>query len=147
VETPAAATQPVDGRAKLAILKPLMHSPLDTRPTLLARAVAALAAGLLMALTVLAASPELHERLHGHGVATAAHQGAGHPRGQAAADDEDGCIVTLFSQGAVLPVALLALVAASLALRSHDLASLDRIAPESPRYLRLPAQGPPACRN
>jgi hypothetical protein len=112
------------------------------------RAVAVLAAGLLMALAILAASPGLHERLHGYAAGTvAAHHGTGHSKGQAADDDEDGCIVTLYSQGAVLPVALLALAAVSLTLRSPNLASFDRIAPESPRYLRLPAQGPPSARS
>jgi hypothetical protein len=121
-----------------------MHRPLKTDPTPLARLTAVLASGLLLALTVLAASPELHERVHGHAVAAAqAHPAGGHEAGQAGADEEAGCIVTLFSQGVVLAVALLAPVALSLALRSPILAALERIAPESPRYLRLPAQGPP----
>jgi hypothetical protein len=121
-----------------------MHRPLEKHPTPLMRAVAMLAACLLMALSVLAASPELHERLHGHPVATAqAHPIAGHSGGQAAADDDDGCIVTLFAQGALLPVALFALATASLILHARNPGCFDRIAPESPRYLRLPAQGPP----
>src|ERR1019366_9967590 len=95
-----------------------MHRPLRNDPTLATRAVAALAAGLLFALAVLAASPELHERLHGHAPAAVApaHQGAGHDGGRAAADDEDGCIVTLFSQGVILAVALVALAAAARAM-------------------------------
>ena len=123
-----------------------MHRPMDPRPAPIARAVAALAAVLLMALTILAASPELHERLHGHALAAtaAAHQGSGHSANGAAADDEDGCIVTLFSQGVVLPVALLALVVASLAPHARNFPLFERIAPESPRYLQLPAQGPPS---
>jgi len=121
-----------------------MHRPLRKDPTLLARLVAALAACLLVTLTVLAASPELHERLHGHSVARAVPAGA-HPSGQAGADDEDGCIVTLFSQGAVLPVALAVFAAAPLVIRARHFAPRDRVAPEFPRYLRLPTQGPPSA--
>ena len=136
------ASRPIDAWMKLAILKALMHRPLEKHPTPLMRAVAVLAAGLLLALSVLAASPELHERLHGHPVAAAAHPATGHSGGQAA-DDDDGCIVTLFAHGALLPVALLALATASLILHARNPGNFDRIAPESPRYLRLPAQGPP----
>jgi len=123
-----------------------MHRPLENGPTLATRVVAALAAGLLFALAVLAASPELHERLHGRAPAAVApaHQGAGHDGAKAAADDEDGCIVTLFSQGVVLAVVLVAMAAAAAAMPACGFPILDRVSPESPRYLRLPTQGPPA---
>lgn len=123
-----------------------MHRPLDIRPALLTRAVAVLAAGLILSLAVLAASPELHERLHGHttlGAAPAQHA-TGHETGGAAADDEDGCIVTLFAQGVVMAVALLAPAVAFLILRAGNFLCVDRVAPQFPFYLRLPAQGPPA---
>jgi hypothetical protein len=103
--------------------------------------VASLGVVLVFALTILAASPELHGWLHGHepGAAAVAHHG-GH--GQIP-DDDDGCVVTLFSQGLVLPLALLALAFTGRTLRLLDLALCDRVIPESPRYLRLPAQAPP----
>lgn len=119
---------------------------MENRPTLATRLVAALAAALLFALSLLAASPELHERLHGRSQAAVApvHQGAGHDGAKAASDDEDGCIVTLFSQGVVLAVALVAAAAAAAAVPASEFPILDRVSPESPRYLRLPTQGPPA---
>ncbi len=111
------------------------------RPTLLARFTAWLAVGLVLALTVLAASPELHERLHGHEAAPAA---AHHGGSSAQADDsDDGCVVTLFAQGVVLALAILALAFTGLTLRLPDFADFDRAIPESPRYLHLPTQAPP----
>ena len=108
---------------------------------LMTRTVAALAAALVVVLSVLAASPELHERLHGQGPA---HPAASHPSGGAqATEDEDGCVVTLFAQGLVLPLALLllAVCAWTLGLGGFDL--VDRVVPAAPRYLRLPTQAPP----
>lgn len=116
------------------------------RPTLATRAVAVLASALVLALAVLAASPELHERLHGHGLHTvaAAHPGAGHGDAvPAAPDDEDGCIVSLFAQGVVLALAAVALLRAGLALSHLRFVLRDRVPQGPPRYLRLPAQAPP----
>jgi hypothetical protein len=112
-----------------------------SRPTLFARSTAALAIGLVLALTVLAASPDLHERLHGHEAAPAAvhHDGAG----VQANDSDDGCVVTLFAQGVVLALSILALAFTGQRLRHCDFADVDRVIPESPRYLRLPTQAPP----
>lgn len=114
-------------------------------PSSLARMVASLAIALVLVLTLLAASPELHERLHGSvpGLAGTAQHGHGHPGEGQPADDEDGCVVTLFAQGLVLPLALLVLVVAGRALRLPESDPGDRVAPAAPRYLRLPAQAPP----
>jgi hypothetical protein len=115
-----------------------------SRPTLLARSTASLAIGLVLALTVLAASPELHERLHGHEAAAAAVHHDGIPAAGVQADDsDDGCVVTLFAQGVVLALAILALAFTGQTLRIADFADFDRLIPESPRYLHLPPQGPP----
>jgi len=114
-------------------------------PPLLSRATALLAVCLVLALSVFAASPELHERLHGHPAAAlvGAHAG-GIPAGQASdAQDDDGCVVTLFAQGLVLALALVALAFTGQTLRLGDSELLDRIIPESPRYLLLPTQAPP----
>jgi hypothetical protein len=102
---------------------------------------AALAIALVLCLTVLAASPDLHERLHGHNPGAAA---AGHHEGlPAQADDDDGCVVTLFAHGVALALALFALAFAGTILRLADFGGFDRVIPESPRYLLLPTQGPP----
>ena len=109
--------------------------------SLLKQAVASLAAILVLVLTVLAASPELHQRIHGHDPADAPrHSGPKASQGQ---DDEDGCVVTLFAQGVVLPIALLALVFAGRILRLFDLRGNDQAAAVAPRFLLLPSQAPP----
>jgi hypothetical protein len=113
-------------------------------PTIFARATASLAVALVLALTVLGASPDLHERLHRHGpgaAGTSQHGGGHSPSGQPA--DEDGCVVTLFTQGVVLALALLVLAFAGRTLSLLDLDPRDREAPAAPRYLRLPTQAPP----
>jgi hypothetical protein len=125
-------------------LKPMFRRPND-RPTLLARTTATLAVLLVLALTVLAASPELHERVHGHGAA-AQHEGSS-DRAPAPAEHDDGCVVTLFAQGVVLALALLAFALLGRVLPAAAFSRLDRIIPEAPRYLRLPTQGPPLGLN
>ncbi len=111
------------------------------RPSAIARIAAALGVALVLALTVFAASPELHGWLHGHdaGAQATAH---GNGSGQVP-DDDEGCAVTLFAQGLLLPLALLALAFTGQTLRLLDSALGGRVGPESPRYLRLPSQAPP----
>jgi hypothetical protein len=112
--------------------------------SLLSRSTASLAIVLVLALTVLASSPELHERLHGHPAAAGApHQDGGIAASAKADDSDDGCIVTLFAQGVVLALSILALAFTGQTLRLGDLALFDRVIPEAPRYLRLPTQAPP----
>jgi hypothetical protein len=122
-----------------------MRNSWQTRHSPIERIIASLGIALVLALTVLAASPDLHERLHGHELgttATAHHDGSrsipAHP-----VDDEDGCVVTLFAQGLVLPLALVALAFTGQTLRLLDFAIADSVGPEAPRYLRLPTQAPP----
>ena len=118
-----------------------MFRQIHNRPSLLARITASLAIALVLCLTVLAASPDLHERLHGHGTGAAS---AEHHEGlPAKADTDDGCVVTLFAHGVALALALFALVFAGRILRLSDFADFDRAIPESPRYLLLPTQAPP----
>ena len=123
-----------------------MPRPRKTRYSPLVRAAALLGMLLVAALTILAASPELHERLHGHkvGAVNVAHRGAGQSGGEQPADD-DGCVVTLFAQGLVLPLAFAALAFTGQKVRPLDFELADRVAPESPRYLRLPTQAPPVA--
>jgi|HubBroStandDraft_1064217.scaffolds.fasta_scaffold32538_3 hypothetical protein len=116
-----------------------------SRPSLLARTTASLAIVLVLALTVLAASPELHERLHGHhSDAAGATRHDGGPANSAKPDEsDDGCVVTLFAQGVVLALSFVALAFAGRTLRLANFAHFDRIIPEAPRYLHLPTQAPP----
>jgi len=112
-------------------------------PTLLTRVVATLAVALVLVLAVLAASPELHERLHGHAMAAAAHPGGGPSGAGQSADDEDGCVVTLFAQGLILALALVLPAFTGQTLRVLGSDPRDRVVPAEPRYLRLPTQAPP----
>jgi hypothetical protein len=116
----------------------------QARPSPFARIVASLGIVLVLALTIFSASPELHGWLHGHdhGADVAHHD----EHGQVPPDD-DGCVVTLFAQGLVVPLALMALAFTGQTLRLLDFAMGERVIPESPRYLRLPSQAPPLALN
>jgi hypothetical protein len=108
------------------------------------QATASFASILVLVLTVLAASPELHERLHGHGPDSAAstHHSGARPA-QGLLDDDDGCVVTLFAQGIVLPLAILALAFAGRVLRLINTCADDRFSAVAARFLLLPSQAPP----
>lgn len=75
------------------------------RPSLGQRLLASLAVAVVLALTVLAASPDLHERLHAMGPVETHANGHAHVPGTPDLDDDD-CAVVLFSQGVLLAVAL-----------------------------------------
>jgi hypothetical protein len=120
-----------------------MPSRSHSRPSLAARMTASLAIVLVLALTVLSASPDLHERLHGHQAATSAAHHDGIPGGSAADDGDAGCIVTLFAQGVVLALGIVALAFTGQKLRTPALAVFDRVIPEAPHFLHLPTQAPP----
>jgi hypothetical protein len=114
--------------------------------SLLTRATASFAAILVLVLTVLASSPDLHQRLHGRGSVPAAapgHSGAKAGQGQADDDGDEGCVVTLFAQGIILPIALLALACAGRVLRFIGAGADERVAVVAPRFLLLPSQAPP----
>jgi hypothetical protein len=115
---------------------------IDRRYHPLARAVSALGVILVLILSVLAASPDLHERVHGLDPAHASSSSHAVPSGQVA-DQEDGCIVTLFSQGVVLPLALFLLVLCARTRFQRAFGAPERVVPDAPRYLRLPTQAPP----
>lgn len=95
----------------------------------LRRLFAAGGAALVFALTVFAASPELHERLHS----------------ATETEHDDACPVVLFSDGATPPAAALS---APIPLRTCHLlppCAAREIFLSPPRYLRQPERGPPAC--
>lgn len=103
---------------------------LPPRPSLLHRLFAVAALLLVIALTVLVASPDLHSRLHAGDSDHATH--------------EAGCAVTLFSQG-VEPLLALALLLAPLVRVIVAPPSAHELFLVRPRFLRLPERGPPGC--
>jgi hypothetical protein len=117
---------------------------LRRKPSLLTRLIAGAGVALVLLLNVLAASPEAHEWIHGHGEHAAHGANAAHTHRHNAADvDEDGCVVTLFAHGvvtatifAVLAVALFRLVA--IATQPGEALCLS-----APHYLLPPLCGPP----
>ncbi|MEY2881488.1 MAG: hypothetical protein RLZZ15_3868 [Verrucomicrobiota bacterium] len=91
------------------------------------RIFAAGAALLVLALTVLAVSPELHHWLHGD-------ENSG---------GDDGCVVVQFSTGVSVANATITM-APPIALRADEARTTVReVFLVSPRYLRQPERGPP----
>jgi hypothetical protein len=115
-----------------------MPGLLRDRPSPLTRTTALLGILMVLALTVLAASPDLHERLHAHAAAPGA---AAHH--DATADDDDGCVVTLFAQGIIAALLFLSLASTGQRVRAAGFAASDRVLPAAPSYLFLPTQAPP----
>lgn len=96
----------------------------------LRRFFAAGGAALVLALTVFAASPELHNLLH---------------RATDTAHD-DSCPVVLFTGSADAPAAAIAAPLPSVATSAHAPAVAREIFLSPPRHLRQPERGPPASR-
>jgi hypothetical protein len=123
-----------------------MHRRNQTCASLLTRAVASFATVLVLVLTVLAASPDLHRLVHGHedGPANMAGSGGGQPGHHHADDDGDeGCVVTLFAQGIVIPLAAFALAFSGRILLRINFDRDGRLFAVAPGFLLLPSQGPP----
>lgn len=129
----------VDEQGDIGVIRSRMHRSRQSRVPVLTRATALFAAALVLALTVLAASPELHRLLHGHEEGPP--QAAGHR--QAADDGDDGCVVTLFAQGIVLALAVFTLAFAGRILRLISFDQCDRVFAVAPAFLLLPSQAPP----
>ena len=81
----------------------------------------------MLALTVFAASPVLHNWLHSHD-------------GQVG---DDGCAVAMFAGGVSVPQGSVALTPPSTAWREIPRVVAVEISLVSPRYLRQPERGPP----
>jgi hypothetical protein len=110
------------------MIVPGLHRSAHPEP--LRRLLAAGVAGLVLALSVLAASPSLHAWLH---------PDAGHA--------DHACAVTLFLQGMTAPAAEVALVVLSLLLVARLIglpAEPDLLAP---RYRLSPGRAPPVRLN
>lgn len=99
---------------------------------LLRRMLAAGCAGLVLALTIFAASPSAHELLHDddheHAVA------------------EDTCAVVMFASGVSLPVAPLSITPPTNVVQGVSPVTAADVFLVSPRYLRQPERGPPTNR-
>jgi hypothetical protein len=91
------------------------------------------AAALVLLLTVLAVSPQLHTAFHGHTDDCAA----------ANAQDE-GCVVTLFAAGVTAAHAPLVVVAPPQTYLRAEFSPHFEIFVNPPRYLHQPERGPPS---
>jgi hypothetical protein len=100
----------------------------DVSMPLLQRIGAAWAALLLLVLTLAAASPALHARLHTAGV-----------------EADDHCAVVLFASGITVAAAAIAITLPTAAWRVCRVRPYQEFFAPSPRYLRLPERGPPGC--
>ena len=113
------------------------------RPSLLNRLTAGLGVALVVLLTVLAASPELHAWVHGPQV-TAEAAAHGHaPVGDA---DHD-CAVTLFASGVSLLLAFVLYFLARVVTRDRRLWPSDWLIVTHPHYWLVPAHAPPVGLN
>jgi hypothetical protein len=128
------------------------HRPGATRrPTLLGRAVAWLAVGLVGLLSWLAADAEAHEFFHpdAAGHSTCAHGHAGCTHGlpadseKSTAHDEHQCIVTAFAAGATDVALVACFFFAGLRLTSRLAPAADSIARPEPGVRHAPSCGPP----
>jgi hypothetical protein len=92
------------------------------------RLLAASGAALVLLLSVLAASPELHAWLHGN-----------------AGETDHECVITLFQHGMVAAAAEIALVFVALILPARVAAAPAALHLAPPRYWLPPGHAPPAC--
>jgi hypothetical protein len=93
------------------------------------RFLAAGAAALVLTLTVLAASPQAHEHVHND-----CHH-----------DETHSCAVVLFAQGLWTSLEVLAVPAPDFVWSEFVPLSRPELRLVTPRYLRQPERGPPAC--
>lgn len=116
----------------------------DKTPGFLHRALAAMGAGLVLTLTVLAASPTAHDWLH---ASLDSHEGADHTHAPLTSTaPEHDCAVVLFASGVETPVAPLALIPPRVAAENISPVTAAEFYLVSPRYLRQPERGPPSSR-
>ncbi len=90
------------------------------------------AAALVLLLTVLAVSPQLHTAFHGHDDDCAAEN-----------SQDEGCVVTLFAAGVTAAPTPLVVVAPPQAHLRADFSPHSEIFVSPPRYLHQPERGPP----
>lgn len=95
------------------------------------RFIAAGAAALVLLLTILAVSPQLHAGLHAHDATTESVQ------------KDDGCVISLFAGGVTAAPAALLLAAPATAYLAAAVTPRTEIFVSPPRYLLQPERGPP----
>jgi hypothetical protein len=94
---------------------------------------------LVLALTVLAASPAAHAWAHGHAETCPGHEHPPAPQ----EEDDSGCAVVLFAAGLDVPAGPVALLSpATIAGGVLPVTAAEPLL-SRPRYLRLPERGPP----
>ena len=97
------------------------------QPGPIRRLFSAGASALVLLLTVLAASPELHAWVHG--------DAAGH--------DDSGCVIALFGHGVSLAAGGDTLVVTPMEWQAAPPPAVEELLLTAPRYLRQPERGPP----
>jgi hypothetical protein len=110
---------------------------------LLHRTLAVGAAALVLLLTVLAVSPQLHADLHAADPSHAHHHGPDHSHSHDPAPSDEGCVVTLFGAGVTAAPAPLVVLAPTVRPTLAAFAPRAEIFVSSPRYLHQPERGPP----
>ena len=108
----------------------LSSSPSTVHP--LRRLLALGATALVLLLTVLAVSPQLHTGLHGH-----------HHDCPAENTQDEGCVVTLFAAGVTAAPAPLVVVAPPPTHLRAEFSPHSEIFFSPPSYLHQPERGPP----
>jgi hypothetical protein len=108
-------------------------------PSLPHRLLAVTVAALVLLLSVLSVSHQLHADLHacGHDHGHAHEAPAGNP------DSDESCVVTLFGQGITAGSAPLLIAAPIVAFSAPNFSRSTELVFGSPRYLHLPGRGPP----
>ncbi|HWA28262.1 MAG TPA: hypothetical protein VG734_21600 [Lacunisphaera sp.] len=119
-----------------------MFFAVNLRPTLLHRLMAGLGVALVLLLSAMAASPELHAWVHGEAGPAADHAAPGQPSG---GEDDDGCAVTLFAHGLTALVVFVLLMLARPLARSMTLRAPDWFVVARPFYWLVPSHAPPAA--
>lgn len=100
------------------------------------------AVALVLMLAVFSASPALHAWLHAHDGTHQATLG-GHDQSAPGQDDDDGCAITMFTNG--VTTALVAMLVLIVALRLLDflVPAEAKVFRQAPRYWLPPLCGPP----
>jgi hypothetical protein len=103
------------------------------------RLAAWVAACCVLALTLFAASPDLHAGLHSHEGAAQTHHAV------PVTDAGHVCVVTLFAHGVIALLFFCLLLLARVLGRGVLLRAGDEVAAAHPRYWLVPAHAPPAA--
>ncbi len=108
-------------------------------PPLPLRLIAGTGVLLVLALTVLAASPAAHTWVHGHAETCPDHEHPPAPQ----EEDDSGCAVILFAAGLEVPAGPVALLTRTAVAGGVLPVTAAEPLLSRPRYLRLPERGPP----